>query len=837
MLAVALGIASVLLLLGFATVVVPTDAAQPPDIRRRTAPLGRSQPSGAVPPRLDAVSAQNSELQSPDLSESGPPLLQVSYPISRGVTPRLGSLPSGGNHPADPSKRPPEEHRPAPSPFGKHPESAPAEGPLQPGTPNGAMPGLIADFEGIGAIDLVFPPDNNGDIGYDPATGRKYYFQWINLHYAIWDVTAPAAPALVISPTAGNILWVTALPGSQCGTFNDGDPIVLFDEQAHRWLISQFAIEAEFHQCVAVSRSADPTGAWNVYDYRYADGVTFFNDYAKFGVWPDPVYNAYYMTVNQFNATGNTSLGAGIAAFDRAAMLAGDAAPALLLFNLNAISNHFDNLLPADLDGAPPPAGTPGIVVAVDDDAYKPQLGADALRIWEYRPNWSNPPASTFGINGTPNYTLPVTPFTLLPCVTSFSSLCIPQAGTAQKLDSLGDRLMYRAAFRTVSGTQSLVLNHTVLADGVDRAGNRWYELNRNAGSGTWSVQQQQTYAPSDGMYRWMGSMAMDLQGDMALGFSIASSNDFASIRYAGRLVSDALSTLPQTEMTMTNGGGAQLDGRARWGDYTMMGVDPQNGCTFWYTNEYLPVTSAASWHTRIGAFAFPQCLPAPVGSIGGTVMRASNSAPISDSLVIATDASGLGTYSSVSNAAGQYQLIGIPTGPYTISASAYAFVTTTVNSFNVSPGVTATQNLSLIALPQADLAVAIADMPDPVFAGSTLTYTLSISNLGPDAVGTTVRLTDTLPPGVTLGGAAGTGWTCAPAGNAVVCTRPGMALGAASPVVISVTAPITPGILTDRARISADGSFDLGPLNDDVAVSTTVQAIAAFVYIPITMK
>src|SRR5262249_20289635 len=148
-------------------------------------------------------------------------------------------------------------------------------------------------------------------------------------------------------------------------------------------------------------------------------------------------------------------------------------------------------------------------------------------------------------------------------------------------------------------------------------------------------------------------------------------------------------------------------------------------------------------------------------------------------------------------------------------------------NSVNVSTGVTTTQNLSLTALPQSDLALAIADMPDPVFAGGALTYTLSISNLGPDAVGTTVRLTNTLPPGVTVGGAAGTGWTCGPAGNAVVCTRPGMALGAASPVVISVTAPITPGILTDQARISADGSYDLGPQNDEDTLSTTVQAIA----------
>jgi uncharacterized repeat protein (TIGR01451 family) len=780
-----------------------------------------------------AVSANGSAHGTAQLERSmrpaSSPFLQVIYPISQSVTPRLSSLPHAGSQPVPVDKGPSQPHHPSSvRQRGKAPALVPgpdAAAQLAPGS--SSMPAPIANIEGVESLDNVYPPDTEGDIGYDPGSGKKYYFQWVNLHYEVWDITNPLSPSVVIAPTAGNALWAVALPGTQCALHNDGDPIVLFDEQAHRWLMSQFAITASFHQCVAVSQSADPTGAWNVYDYQYADGSTYFNDYAKFGVWPDPVYNAYFMTVNQFDASGTATLGAGVAAFDRAALLAGAAAPAMLLINLNTVDNNFDRILPADLDGAPPPAGTPGIFLAVDDDVLKPSFGPDALRIWEYRPNWVNPFSSTFGIMGTPNYTLPVTSFDVLPCVSSGNPDCIPQSGTSQRLDSLGDRLMYRAAFRDFGASQALVVNHTVLADGADRAGVRWYELQRNPGSGVWSIHQQSTYAPADGLYRWMGSVAMDRQGDMALGFSGSSSSQYPSIRYAGRVVSDTLNLLSRSDVTLTAGSGAQTGAAARWGDYSMMGIDPQDGCTFWYTNEYLAVTTFAHWHTRIGSFRFPECGPLAVGSIAGTVMRSADSAPISGSQVVALDALGMGTYSGLSDAAGHYQILGIPTGSYTLTASAPAYRPKTLSGAVVNAGLTTTAYFSLTSLLQSDLALKLFDWPDPVYAASGLSYVLTVTNLGPDPITSTIMLVDALPAGVNINSASGSGWACGSLGGVVSCTLASLAVGSAPPVAIGVTTPPTAGLLFDSASVSTAASIDLNPFNNSASVSTTVLAKA----------
>ncbi|HEY4723867.1 MAG TPA: hypothetical protein VII92_18575, partial [Anaerolineae bacterium] len=431
------------------------------------------------------------------------------------------------------------------------------------------MPNPIANFDGLSLADQIAtfsPPDTNGDIGYDPTTGKRYYFQWINITYKVWDVTNPALPVVVVPTTQGNALWQAALPGSECALDNDGDPIALFDEQAQRWFISQFAISTQFHQCVAVSKTANPAGGWYVYDYTYRDGTTYFNDYPHFGVWPDPVYNAYFMTMHQFNAAGTAWLGQSASAFDRARLLNGVAAP-LVLFDLFSVNANFSGMLAADLDGSRPPAGTPGFFFEVDDGAFIPP--ADALRIWEFKPDWTTPASSTFGLNGQANYTLTVTSFTLISCAGNPN--CIPQSGTTTQLDTLGDRLMHRVAFRVQSGiTQSVVLNHTVDA-GSGRAGVRWYEVQRNPATGIWTINQQSTYALADTLHRWMGSVAMDRAGDIALGYSASGTTAVPSIRYAGRLSTDPLSTLPQSEVTMTVSTGPQT-GSSRWGDYSMLG-------------------------------------------------------------------------------------------------------------------------------------------------------------------------------------------------------------------------------------------------------------------------
>ena len=187
-----------------------------------------------------------------------------------------------------------------------------------------AMPAAVANFEGVGNVSGILPPDTQGDMGWDPATGTKYYVQWVNLAFEIWDVTNPAAPVSLYGPAAGNTLWTGT--GGVCEANNDGDPITQFDHLANRWMMSQFALPGfpnDFHQCIAVSATADPTGDWYLYDFKTSD--TLMNDYPHFGVWSD----GYYMTVNQLRRATCSSgwCGAGVAVFERDCHAAGPARP------------------------------------------------------------------------------------------------------------------------------------------------------------------------------------------------------------------------------------------------------------------------------------------------------------------------------------------------------------------------------------------------------------------------------------------------------------------------------------------------------------------------------
>jgi hypothetical protein len=447
---------------------------------------------------------------------------------------------------------------------------------------------------------------------------------------------------LVLGPVNGNTLW-SGFSGP-CQTTNNGDPITLYDPLAHRWFMSQFALPNDpngpFYQCIAVSQTADPTGAWYRYMYPWKNGNSqdVMNDYAKFGVWPD----GYYMTANQFtNASSSGAfVGAGVAVLERDKMLSGQTA-GMVYFDLSSVNSNFGGILPSDLDGVtPPPAGAPNYFAEVD--ASSPQLGAAALRLWQFHVDWTNTASSTFGINGQPNFALTTEPFNYLPCVLAQSQSCIPQPGTGQSVDAVGDRLMHRLAYRNFGDHAALVLNHTVDA-GSGRAGIRWYEVRDPGGSPT--LYQQGTHAPADTEHRWMGSLAMDHKGDIALGYSVSSSSVYPSIRYTGRLVGDPSGEMAQGEAVIITGTGSQTSGYARWGDYSMMSVDPLDDCTFWYTQEYIQTTGDRPWRTRIGSFKFPSCsmgvaLDPPVdkrsGAPGATVtftLRVTNTDSVSDTI------------------------------------------------------------------------------------------------------------------------------------------------------------------------------------------------------------
>jgi hypothetical protein len=443
--------------------------------------------------------------------------------------------------------------------------------------------------------------------------GATQYVQIVNTDFAVYSKTG----AVLRTATPINELWANA--GGECQTHNDGDPVVLYDQLARRWLISQFiatpsgsAGDDQYGECIAVSTSSDATGSYHLYEFDF--GTDVFFDYPKLGVWPD----GYYMMANEFPSTGVTSSGVGVFAFERSKMLQGQ--PARVVFfdesQHNPPGGQFIGMLPGDLDGSTlPPSGSPNWFAEVDDPTGVPptdpnDTGFD-MRLWAFHVDWTNPGNSTFGNSGDPNARLPVAPFARPQCVYGYGD-CAPQEGGPQQLDVLGDRLMFRMPYRNFGSYASLVLNHSVHTPN-GRIGVRWYEVRIPSG-GSPSIYQQGTYAPDDTttnpLWRWMGSIAEDKNGDIALGYSASGPNDFPSVRYTGRAAGDPLGQMTQVEQTAFTGTGPQTEAEGRWGDYSDMTVDPSDDCTFWYTQEYLAedVVVIGTWRTRVISFKFPGC-------------------------------------------------------------------------------------------------------------------------------------------------------------------------------------------------------------------------------------
>ena len=437
---------------------------------------------------------------------------------------------------------------------------------------NGWLPSdtTIQNFDGMGNVGGFVPPDTHGDVGLN------YFFQVVNCSYSIYNKSG----GRILGPLASSSVWA-GMPNNA----NSGDAIVIYDEQANRWFFSQFSLpngssSAPFYQMIAISQTPDPTGSWYRYEYEFSA----MPDYPKFGVWPD----AYYMSANLF---GGGWAGNGIYCYDRAAMLAGNPVATRISFTITPGADGFTSFLPSDCDGTFPAMGTPNYFTFIHTG------GPQRLGICEFHADFNTPANSTFGNK----IYLNVNPFTL----NGDAGNGIPQLGSDKKLETLADRLMYRQQFRKFSGYSSIVLNHTV--DGTaGKAGIRWYEL-RNTGSG-WSIFQQATYSPADNNSRWMGSIAQDTAGTIAMGYSVSGTGIYPAIRYTGRLKTDPLNMMSITEKTIMNGGGSQTgiwSGRSRWGDYSAISIDPAAPTTFWYTTEYYATTSSSSWQTRIASFTF----------------------------------------------------------------------------------------------------------------------------------------------------------------------------------------------------------------------------------------
>jgi len=429
-----------------------------------------------------------------------------------------------------------------------------------------AMPGVTTSFKGLDLANWGggWPPDTDGDVG------PNHYIQAVNTSLAIYSKTGTRLAAFTFNTFFDGT-------GTPCDANNMGDPIVLYDWVSERWIITDFAwttTRGPFYECIAVSKTTDPvSGGWWMYGLQA--GSNQMNDYPKLGVWGDGIY----MSANLFTRA-KTYAGVKVWALNRADLISG-AALRTVSFTLG--TSYF-SLIPSNaMPGSTPPAGTPAFFVSL----YAPST----MRTWKFTVNWTTPTSSTF-----------VGPVSTTVASFTKPTFRIPQKGTTELLDALGDRLMVQLQYVNLNGTQALWFNHTVVSNSV--AAVRWYEF-RNL-TGTPTVYQQGTYQP-DTTHRWMGSVAVDQKGNMALGYSASSTAIYPAIRYAGRLSTDTLGTLGQGEATAVAGTGSQSGGYNRWGDYSAMGLDPTNRCTFWYTTEYYETVSN-NWQTRIVAFQYPSC-------------------------------------------------------------------------------------------------------------------------------------------------------------------------------------------------------------------------------------
>jgi len=476
-------------------------------------------------------------------------------------------------------------------------EPEPANIPLAP------MPGPLQNFAGMsfnsactgGFCGAGWPPDTNGDVG------PNHYIEAVNSSYAIYSKTGTQLAAFT-----ENSLW-SGVGTSPCNGNSDGDPIVLYDRLADRWILTHFAFAisggipvSPFYQCIAASMTGDPvSGGWWLYAIRMDPGgaglpaVGQLNDYGKFGLWHD----CLYMATNEFQYPAGSYAGVAYASFSRSVMYSGGA----LSVGMGVLGSGVDafTMIPSNLLGTAVPAGTPNYLVNESGIVF-------GFLVRKFTPGPNCGGGGTLGA-----------PTTVVQTSYNGSFTRAPQPNTAITLDSLADRMMQKVQYRNVGGVESLWVSHTVQNSGQPLAP-QWAQVNVTGGTVATTPVQQQIYTPDSTLWRWMPSLAVDKRGNMAIGYSTsnASSPNFPSIAYSGRLSSDPPGSLSQTETQLVAGAGSQTNncGGApctRWGDYTAMSVDPVDDCTFWYTNQYYSSQAngtSGNWQTRIGSFVFPTC-------------------------------------------------------------------------------------------------------------------------------------------------------------------------------------------------------------------------------------
>jgi hypothetical protein len=616
---------------------------------------------------------------------------------------------------------------------------------------------LGLNFDGVGVSNSA-PPDTTGRVG------RNHFVQWVNTKLAVYDKSGH----LLFGPVKGNTLFQSL--GGTCATHNDGDPVAGYDILADRWVLTQFAVGAGdgsfSHQCVAVSVTGDPLGSYYLYDFRTSSAAdpALFVDYPHLGVWPD----GYYVTAHNFGSDG--SFNQALFVFDRERMLAGQPATYQLHeFGASAPGGAFTygGALVADLDSlTPPPAGAPAVIVQHGSPDTDGSLGY-VVHVWKAKTTWGASPSLV--VTGPTDVS--IAPFNGELCTGTIATYvalgarpCVPQpipmapAGATPWtpadiwLDGVSDRLMYRVAYRNFGSYDAIVLTHTVNATGY-QAGVRWYEI-RNATSSP-ALYQQGTFigATPDTLHRWMASVAQDNSGNMLAGYTKGGPTLFSEIDVAGRRANDPPGSLGP-EITMKASGGSQILTGNRWGDYSDMTVDPLDGCTFWYTAEYIPSDGQFNWKTRVGTFRYASCTAPAQGTISGVVTDCATGAPMSRALVSVSNG-----FSGSTDANGRFSIV-LPPGSYTLSAAApgRACAASSTQSVTVANGGTATRNFCLTGGPVFDFVTyaiddSAASNNGAVNKDECIKLPVTIAN---DGCGVTTSVTATLStstPGVSIGG------------------------------------------------------------------------------------
>ena len=455
--------------------------------------------------------------------------------------------------------------------------SAPLPGLLGP-----RIPAIIpVNFDGVGSPNSCncAPPDPN------LAVGDTQVVQWVNTSYAVYDKTTGA---LVAGPFPGNHFF-TGMK-SACASSNAGDPIIQWDKANHVWVATQ-NVFGPYLTCIAVSTTSDATGTYN----RYAFNQPGFPDYVKWGLTP----NIYYQTQNDFGPAANAFVGVNVCAYDGAAMRAGSKKAKQICILDNSNGTLFDDsMLPADADAGS--SSTPEVLLgSIDNPGFN-----SAVYEYVFTVSFGHGPHSTAtlaGVNGS--MPIPVPAFNL--ACGGFGA-CIQQPGVTDLLDSLGDRLMYRLARFDDGTTQHFLVTHSV--NNTTATAARWYEFRAPSGSTALSLFQSGETL-DDGHYRWMGSVARDKDGNIALGYSRSSSLplDYPSVYVAGQTAGEPPGTT-DLESLIFPGTGSQIDTGSRWGDYTSMALDGADRCSFWYTNEYYKTNGSFAWSTRVAEIKFPTC-------------------------------------------------------------------------------------------------------------------------------------------------------------------------------------------------------------------------------------